>query len=93
MKDYDIATYPSFGLMVIQCKTDRAAAFMQDYCRKNPNGDIEDEWETTSRFTCYNYDDDVCVYDAIQKAAASGLSIEPSTLDCYGEVDSSAPAA
>lgn len=84
MADYDIATYPSFGLMVIQCKTDRAAAFMQEYCRKNPNGDIQDEWDICCRFTCYNFGDDACVRDAIQKAALAGLSIEPSCLDYYG---------
>jgi hypothetical protein len=83
MADYDIEAYPSFGLMVIQCRTARAAAFMQEYCRKNPCGDIQDEWDICSRFTCYNYDDDVCVYDAIQKAAAAGLSIERSALDYY----------
>jgi len=83
MADYDIDTYPSFGLMVIQCKTARAAAFVQEYCRKNPCDDIQDERDICSRFTCYNYDDDVCVYDAIQKAAAARLPIEPSTLDYY----------
>jgi hypothetical protein len=83
MADCDINTYPSFGLMVIQCKTARAVAFMQECCRKNPCGDIQDEWDICSRFTCYNYDDDDCVSDAIQKAAAAGLSIEPSTLDYY----------